>query len=174
MTDPPDQYRIERLAETHNRTSFKSGVEPLDRYLQSQASQDVRRRIATCFVAVPPESQTVCGFYTIAATSVPLGEIAAETVKKLPRYALIPAVRIGRLAVDMAHRGRGLGISLLVDSMKRALRADIMAFALVVDAKDDVAAKFYLHHGFIAFMSQPLSFYLPLADAAKQYSSAKE
>jgi GNAT superfamily N-acetyltransferase len=109
---------------------------------------------------------TIVGFYTVAASAIPLPDLAPDTAKKLPRYPLIPAVRVGRLAVAEGHRGRGLGAGLLLDAIGRALRSEIAAFAIVVDAKDDAAAAFYKHHGFIPLASGPMSLYLPLADVA--------
>ena len=173
MADAVSPFLIEPLSDAHDRAAFKSGVAALDRYFASQATQDLRRRIAACFVAVERDSNSVVGYYTIATSSLPLTDIAAATGKKLPRYPLVPAVRIGRLAVAISQRGKGLGAGLLIDGIKRSLRADLIAFAVVVDAKDDVAAAFYEHHGFTAFASAPMSFYLPLAEAAKQLSLPK-
>lgn len=160
-------YIIESLAPSHDRSGFKSGVEPLDRYFASQVTQDIRRRISACFVAVERASGAVAGFYTIATSSMPLLDIAAATAKKLPRYPLIPAVRVGRLAVAESHRGQKLGAALLADAIDRSLRSEIAAFAIVVDAKDDAAAAFYKHNGFIPFASTPMSLYLPLAEVAR-------
>ena len=67
-----------------------------------------------------------------------------------PRYASVPVVRMGRLAVDQRYRGKKLGSALLWDAVLRATRSEIAAFALVVDAKDDAAANFYRYHGFVA------------------------
>lgn len=167
MADRAAPYAIETLASEHDRAAFACGVEPLDRYLATQATQDIRRRLSACFVAVPTGGKAIAGYYTIAASSIPLPDIATATAKKLPRYPLVPAVRIGRLAVDVGHRGKGLGAALLVDGMARAIRAEIAAFAVVVDAKDDAAVAFYAHHGFIAFASAPTTLYLPLAEAAR-------
>jgi GNAT superfamily N-acetyltransferase len=162
-------FTIEPLGPQHDRAAFASGVEPLDRYFATQATQDVRRRVSGCFVAVHnTDAIAVAGFYTIATTSIPLLDLTATAAKKLPRYPLIPAVLIGRLAVAQGHRGIGLGAALLIDGIARTLRADLMAFAVVVDAKDEAAAAFYKHHGFISFVSAPMRFYLPLAEAARQ------
>jgi predicted GNAT family N-acyltransferase len=70
---------------------------------------------------------------------------------------------MGRLAVDLAYRGKGLGAALLADALRRAAKADIAAFALVVDAKDEHASQFYKHHGFVALGDAPLCLFLPLA-----------
>lgn len=167
ISEPTSAYILEPLASSHDRSGFKSEVEPLDRYFSTQVTQDIRRRVSACFVAVERASGTVAGFYTIAASSVPLLDIAAATAKKLPRYPLVPAVRVGRLAVAESHRGIRLGAALLADAINRALRSEIAAFAIVVDAKDDAAAAFYKHYGFIPFASEPMSLYLPLGDVAR-------
>ena len=89
--------------------------------------------------------------YTIAAASIPAPELPPEVTKRLPRYAALPAVRMGRLAVDVAFRRRGLGGALLADALRRVLLAPPAVFALLVDAKDDEAVAFYQHHGFQSF-----------------------
>lgn len=160
-------FRIESLGAQHERAEFVSGSKPLDRYFQQQVTQDVRRRITACFVAVSKSDQ-IAGFYTLASTSMMLTDLPAATSKKLPRYPTVPAVRMGRLAVDQNFRGVGLGAVLLADALARACAAEIAALALVVDAKDQVAAAFYAHHGFITFATEPLSLFLPLATARTQ------
>lgn len=83
--------------------------------------------------------------------------------KKLPRYPSVHAVRMGRLAVDQEFEGKGLGSGLLADALAKAASSEIAAFALIVDAKDAHAARFYLHHGFIALPDAPLTLFLALA-----------
>jgi ribosomal protein S18 acetylase RimI-like enzyme len=90
-------------------------------------------------------------------------DLPAATAKKLPRYPMVPAVRMGRLAVDQAFKGQGLGGALLADALARCARAEIAAHALVVDAKDEGAAAFYRHHGFVALPDSPLTLFLPLS-----------
>jgi GNAT superfamily N-acetyltransferase len=170
MADVP--FLIERLSDAHHRASFACGVPALDRHFANQVTQDIRRRIAACTVAVERASATVIGYATLAASSVPLSDLADPLAKKLPRYPLIPAVRVGRLAVAMGWHGKGIGSGLLVDAITRAIRADIIAYAIVVDAKDEKAAAFYQHHGFVPFQSVASSLYLPLAEAAKQLGLA--
>jgi ribosomal protein S18 acetylase RimI-like enzyme len=86
----------------------------------------------------------------------------AEVVRRLPRYPSIPVARLGRLAVDRAYRRLGLGGALLWDAAARAFRSEAAVFALVVDAKDQLAETFYRHHGFVAFPSLPRQLLLPL------------
>jgi len=139
-----------------------SDSEALNRYFQQQVTQDVRRRVAACFVALDGE-QRVAGYYTLAAASVLLAELPEGSAKKLPRYPSVPAIRMGCLPVDQAFKGQGLGGALLADALERAARSEIAAFALVVDAKDETAAAFYAHHGFIALPDAALTLFLPLA-----------
>ncbi|WP_322997206.1 GNAT family N-acetyltransferase [Castellaniella sp.] len=155
-------FRLALLDSTHDRAAFNSDSEPLNRYLQTQATQDVRRRVAACYVALTDE-QRIAGYYTLASSSVLLTDLPANIGKKLPRYPTVPAVRMGRLAVDQAFKGQGLGGALLADALDRAARAEIAAFAMTVDAKDDAASAFYRHHGFIDLPDSPLTLFLSLA-----------
>ena len=145
-----------------DRSGFECGVEPLDRYFKTQVSQDIKRRVTACFTALD-SSGRVAGYYTLASASILLTDLSESLAKKLPRYPNVPAVRMGRLAVDQDFKGKGLGAALLADALRRAVMAEIAAYAFVVDAKDESAAEFYAHHGFRATADNPLFLYLPLA-----------
>jgi ribosomal protein S18 acetylase RimI-like enzyme len=160
-------FVISPLALQHDRSAFSCGIDALDRYLQTQAGQDIRRHVANCFVASPPGTSIIAGYYTFSATSIPIADLPKEQTRRLPRYPIVPAALIGRLAVDRKYAGRGLGSTLLFDAIKRALRADAAIFAIVVDAKDEGAVAFYQHHGFQRFSSRPRSLFIPVATAMK-------
>lgn len=151
------------LDAAHDRTGFNSDSESLNRYLREQVTQDIRRRVAACFVA-SRDGQRIAGYYTLASASLLLVDLPASTGKKLPRYPTVPAIRMGRLAVDQEFKGQGLGGALLADALDRAFRSEIAAFALIVDAKDEAAAAFYRHHGFIV-LPDSLTMFLPLTTA---------
>ncbi len=155
-------FRIALLDAEQDRAAFHSNSEPLNRYLREQVTQDIRRRVAACFVALA-DGQRIAGYYTLASASLPLADLPASTGKKLPRYPTVPVVRMGRLAVDRAFQGQGLGGALLADALDRTARSEIAAFALMVDAKDEAAAAFYRHHGFMALPDSPLTLFLPIA-----------
>jgi GNAT superfamily N-acetyltransferase len=161
------RYLIEPLSSGHDRKDFSCGAEALERYIRTQASQDLRRRVATCFVAVEEGSNAVAGFYTLAATSLVLADLPEDQAKKLPRYPAIPAILLGRLAVATAAKGQGLGAALLVDAIARADESGIGAYALVVDAKDDAAKAFYEHFGFIVLHGATMRLAIPMATALK-------
>ncbi len=154
-------FKLSPLDAAHDRSAFRSDSEPLNRYLREQVTQDIRRRVAACFVALA-DGQRIVGYYTLASASLLLTDLPASTGKKLPRYPSVPAVRVGRLAVDQEFKGQGLGGALLADALERAARSEIAAFALIVDAKDEAAADFYQHHGFLALPDLRLTLFLPL------------
>jgi len=98
MTEP--LLRFEALSDQHDRSTFHCGEEALDRYFRTQATQDARRNISKCFVAVEIATGQVVAYYTLSATSIARDELPAEETRRLPRYAVFPAILIGRLAVD--------------------------------------------------------------------------
>jgi GNAT superfamily N-acetyltransferase len=155
--------RIEILGPAHDRSSFTCGVVALDSYLRERVTQDVRRRMAACFVAA--SGRQIIGFYTLSAAAIPISDLPPDTARRLPRYPTVPATRLGRLAVASEAAGQGFGGALLADAVRRALDAEIASFAMIVDAKDEPAATFYRHHGFIAFGAPGLCLFLPLATA---------
>lgn len=162
-----EQLTFAPLGPAHDRASFSCGIAPLDRYIRELATQDIRRRVSNCFVAADTAGR-LAGYYTLAATSLPLPDLSPEHARRLPRYTTFPACLVGRLAVDQTFRGQGFGGVLLVDAIARALRAEPAIFAMIVDAKDKAAMRFYLHHGLQRFTGRPMSLYLPLAEAARR------
>ena len=160
------KFSVAALDLATDRSGFECGVEPLDRYFRVQVGQDTKRRVTACFVATEVTTEVkgqIAGYYTLASASVSLADLPDALAKKLPRYPSVPAVRIGRLAVDQAFKGEGLGAALLADALRRAVKAEIAAYALIVDAKDETAARFYIHHGFVALPEQPLCLLMALA-----------
>ncbi|PYU82992.1 MAG: GNAT family N-acetyltransferase [Acidobacteria bacterium] len=166
------QYRIEPLADKHNRAAFSCGVEALDRYLQRQAGQDVTKHVAVAFV-ITPDGETIAGFYTLSAHVLNLGDLLDNVAKKLPRYPNVPATLLGRLAVSIDFRGRGIGELLLLDAFKRVLAntQEVGSAVLVVDAKDERAREFYLRHDFIPLPSQPNRFFYTVKTIEKLFES---
>ncbi len=159
--------RFEALGRHHDRAGFSSGQPELDDWFRRRAGQDERRNVARVFVALD-ETERVVGFYSLSSFTVSIGDLPEELAGKLPRYDAIPAALIGRLARDETVRGQGIGERLLVDAIRRILDAGrtLAVFAIVVDAKDDVAVAFYERYGFRAFQSRPSRLFLPTATAA--------
>ena len=160
MPTPP--FTIEPLGK-QDRDGFDSGSPELDAYLARQAGQDQRRSVAACFLAIETGTGVVAGFYTLSACHIHLDDLNEAARKKLPRYPVVPAVRLGRLAIDRRFQGRGLGSALIADAAMRAMRSEIAAAFLVVEAKDETAAAFYRHFGFAPDPIEPLRLYASLA-----------
>jgi GNAT superfamily N-acetyltransferase len=160
---PEGSLRVEALGPQHDRSSFVSGADALDRYLRSQAGQDARKNMAAPFVLVLPDG-AIGGYYTLSATGVNLTEFPGDIARKLPRYPLMPATRLGRLTVDRRQQGKGYGRFLLADALYRAARSEIASFAVIVDAKDDSARRCYERESFLPLPDQPMKLFRPMAD----------
>lgn len=152
MAPPRPDLKIEPLGSHHDREGFACGVDSLDRYLRRQASQDVRRKANGVFILVEPERpKTVLGYYTLCATGLAQGDVPAAARKHVPRYPLVSATLIGRLAVSEARQGERLGAMLLADAVRRAhaSASTVGSSMLVVDAINERAAAFYEGNGFV-------------------------
>jgi GNAT superfamily N-acetyltransferase len=159
---------ISPLGKSHDRKSFDCGEKSLNEYLHRYASQDIKRRINKVFVASPPQApQRVIGYYGLSACSLDANDLPDRLRRRLPRYP-VPVVLLGRLAVAESHQGQGLGSILLADALQRIVQASqVMAvYAVVVDALDNRAARFYQQFGFIPLPSQPLKLFLPMDSIA--------
>jgi predicted GNAT family N-acyltransferase len=134
--------------------AFACGSAPLDRYLKEQASQDAKERVAIPYILVS-EDNRIAGYYTLSADNIRVDDLPAELVDKLklPRYPVVGATLLGRLAPDLSFKGHGIGELLVADALKRWLRASrqVASFGVVVDAKDDHAHSFYREFGFMPF-----------------------
>ena len=165
MSDRP--FRLEQLA-GHDRAAFDCGKPELNAYFQRQVTQDVRRNYATCFVVVDNKSGRIAGYYTLSMGSIHLDELPEDLAKKLPRYPQAPVARLGRLAIDQVYQGQKLGSSLLADAIWRVAQSEVAAYAIVVDALDNNAVRFYEHFGFRKLGRGPKTLFLPLSTAVKK------
>lgn len=152
MTAPRPDLRVEALASHHDRDGFACGVDSLDRYLRIQASQDVRRKANGVFILIEPDHPSiVLGYYTLCATGLPQGEVPEAARKHAPRYPLVSATLVGRLAISQTRQGEGLGALLLADAVRRAYASagTVGSSMLIVDALNERAAAFYQANGFL-------------------------
>ena len=138
------------LDKSHNRRNFNCEEPSLTTYIQKQASQDIRKRLATCFVAID-ENQDVIGYYTLTSESIGRDFIPEKYLKQVPSNYNAPVVLLGRLARDIRAKGTGLGEHLLLDALFRSYTLSsqsIGAMAVVVDPINDYAIQFYKKYGF--------------------------
>lgn len=150
------------LKKEHNRGSFNSNTPLLDNYIKTQASQDVRKDLSACYV-MADEHNKVIAYYTLSANSISQEGISENQLKKLrlpSSYRNLPAVMLGRLAVDDQHKGKRFGELLLMDAFDRCLSAaeQIGTLAIIVDPIDEKAAGFYAKYGFMELKSSKRMF----------------
>ncbi len=151
-------------ANGHDRSSFRCGEQALDDFLRKYALQQSAKGISTVFVLIDDaQPSKILGFYTLSAAQVSVEQLSEAERKKLPRYP-VPCFRIGRLARNIENRGLGVGEILIGLAVGRCLqaRSQVGAYAILVDAKNEKAKRFYEKYGFVPFVDSPMSMYLPL------------
>jgi len=166
-TDKP-KPRIEKLNSTHAIAAFDCGVELLNRFLHRYALPNQRAESAQTYLAIVGD--LVAGFHSLTVGQVAYDDAPERLAKGLPRHP-IPIVLIARLAVDQAFQGRGIGIGLLRDALRRIKMVSEIAGVrgVAVHAKDDSAKAFYEHFGFVEFPDRPLTLYRLLKDIRLDY-----
>lgn len=164
------KYNVEPLdPREHDRVAFSCGSTDLDQYLQKQAKQDAERGISVTYVLCGSNRNTILGYYSISTASIETKQLPEDFKRKIPRYEALPAMLIGRLAVDSRYQRQGLGAHLLISALKRSLRIskEIGSIAVIVHAKDEQAAQFYKHYGFRCFADKLLHLFMPMLEIEK-------
>ena len=158
-----------------DRRAFSCGVASLDDWFRHRAGQDEKRNVARVFVAMD-DQHGVVGFYSLSSFALTIADLPGERARRLPRYDLIPAALIGRLARAQRVRGQGVGDVLLADAIRRILSAagTLAVFAIVVEAKDEKAAGFTRDFGFESFPSRPSRLFMPASHALAAIEKASE
>ncbi|MBF0137938.1 MAG: GNAT family N-acetyltransferase [Magnetococcales bacterium] len=116
----------------------------------------------------------ISGYYTLSAFAIAPKELPPEIAKRMPRYPVVPATLLGRLAVDMHFQGRGYGELLLLDALHRTLihATDVATIGVIVEAKDEHAMNFYQHFAFRPFPDHPRRLFLSLATIAQLFTDS--
>ncbi|AWN44974.1 GNAT family N-acetyltransferase [Methylobacterium terrae] len=157
------------LDDGHDRAAFSSGVESLDRYLHTQARQDLRRKANAVFILSACDTPSrILGYYTLCALAVSQGDVPAAARRHVPRYPQVSATLIGRLAVAREMQGRKLGSILLADALRRAFESagTVGSSMVVVDALNEAVAVFYETFGFVR-LPDSLKLILPMVQAGE-------
>src|SRR5258708_23812561 len=119
---PSGDLHIRLLDDQHDRIGFACGVESLDRYLKTQAGQDVRRKANAVFILSELcEPARILGYYTLCAMAISQGDVSETGRKHVPRYPLVSATLIGRLAVSKDRQATQLYAILLADALRRGV-----------------------------------------------------
>ncbi|MGV2830004.1 GNAT family N-acetyltransferase [Myxosarcina sp. GI1(2024)] len=157
--------KIESLdSRKHERSQFSCGRDSLNTYIIKQASQDLKRRVSTTFVLINEPEIEVLAYYTLSSYTVQITALNESLAKRLPRYPLLPATLLGRLAVDEKQKGKEFGELMLIDALRKSLEVSkkVASLAVVAEAIDEKAVSFYLKYGFQPFRQNPTKLYLPM------------
>ena len=170
------KFIFEKLSRDFARDDFDCGIESLNDFLKRYALQNLKKNISVTMVAASEENRKkILGYYSVSMAQVDFENLPAELAKGIPRYP-VPAMRIGRLAVDRAAQGVGLGGRLLRHALSRALELsqEVGTCIVLVDAIDENAKRFYEKYGFVSLIDLPLSLVLPMETIAEARRKGKE
>ena len=159
------QYIVELLDKVkHDIKFFNCGIKELDLYIKERGSQEIKKKVSAVYVIHEKGKKDIFGYYTLSSYSINLSDLPEDVIKKFPKYPLLPATLIGRLAVDKKLQGKKIGQHLLLDALFRSYRLSkqIGSIAVVVDAKNKKAKGFYEKFGFKSFHKHSLKLYLPM------------
>jgi len=112
-------YETRLLASTHEKSKFSCGKEMLDNYIRKQSGQDMKGKVAACFV-LTDDHKKIKGYYTLSNGSIPRSLLPESISRNLPKYKDLPVTIMGRLAIDLHFQGLGFGSLLLIDALKRS------------------------------------------------------
>lgn len=167
-----DYWDFVPLGKKHDRKQFDCGNSELNQYIRKYAKQNDKKGISKAYVATQAVTPTVVdGYYSISTCTIEFDSLPEDTTRRLPNYP-IPAVLIGKLAVDINCQGEGLGEELLVNALIRIVDVSekVGIYAVRVDAIDERAKQFYLRYEFIPFVDKSLSLFLPLKSIRQQFA----
>ena len=155
------------LTEDHDASLFESREPVLDEWLRNRAWRNLQAAASRTYVVCPEGSNRIVGYFALSMGQVLAQETSAAMRRNMPRH--IPAVMLGRLAIDKAWQGQGLGRALLADVARRAIRAgaEVSARLIVVHAISAAAEEFYRHHGFVRLPVETPTFALDLLKLQK-------
>ncbi len=166
-------YLVEQLsAAKHRRDEFACESPELTEFLRTRARKEMQARASACFVLVAEgDPGRIVGYYTLSQTAVVLGQLPEAVAKRLPRYPQLGATLIGRLARDLAWKGKDVGRLLLIDALRRCVRhsAEVGAVVVVTDPKDEKARTFYERHGFMPLDERRM--FMPMSELIEREAS---
>jgi GNAT superfamily N-acetyltransferase len=156
-------WSIEPLSKGHDRSHFSSGEEALDLFLKTQARQQQDKGFSRSYAAISPDGR-VLGFYSLSAGHVSMDLLSQEDRARFPYYEAIPAILLGRLAVDLSMQGKGLGVALFGHAAGQAIAMSkiVGVVLMAVDAKNDSVKEFYTRLGFKPLEGDPLRMFVPI------------
>ncbi|MGQ0621514.1 MAG: GNAT family N-acetyltransferase [Panacagrimonas sp.] len=160
----------------HDRIVFDCGEPPLNDFLRTKAAKHQTQRVSRTFVLTDTdEPKRILGYYSLSNSQIAREQLTEQEAKALPRHP-IPTVMLARLAIDKHQQGNRYGQWLLMDAIKRCalIGQQSGVYALLVDAKNEAARRFYERFGFVAISGHPMTLYLPLDTGLKTLQVAQD
>jgi len=152
--------------------AFSCGNAALDHYIREQASQDVKRGLASVFVFTAKDGpSTILAYYTLSSRELKFDQLPPEIAKKAGKYGYVGVTLLGRMAVAEKCKGTGLGALTLMNALDNSLAAskNVASWAVFVEAIDDAAANFYRKYGFIELPEDKHKLFLPMKTIGKSF-----
>jgi len=164
---PPSFDAFVLLTEAHDGSAFDSGEPVLDEWLRRRAWNNLLTAASRTYVVCPTGSSRVIGYFALSMGQILADEATGSMRRNMPKF--IPAVVLGRLAIDRPWQGKGLGRALLADAIQRSLRAsaEVSARLVIVHTISPAAEAFYVHHGFTRLPVETPTFALDLVKLRK-------
>ena len=158
----------EPLAASHDVSEFSCGYSTLDNWLKTRALSNQQRGFTA--VMVVHQDGRVVGYYGLAPTAV-VPSVLPRSIRTGQPPDPVPCLLLGQLATDLQWAGRGIGTGLLKHALARCVQAAslIGGRALMVNAIDDEAARFWARRGFIASKDDPLILFRSIGDIAASF-----
>ena len=154
-----------KLSPKHDFAAFDSGESVLDEWLRRRAPQNETSGASRTYVIC--SGNRIAGYYSLAVGAATHEQVPGRIRRNMPDP--IPVMILGRLAVDKAFRGKGIGAGLLKDAVLRTSQAAEIAGirALLVHAISDAAKRFYEAYGFISSPIDPITVMITLTEAQR-------
>lgn len=134
----------------HDREQFDSGEPVLDEWLHRYAGQNRRRDTAATWV-IANADDVVVAYASVAMTGVDRSAAPEVLAKGAPDP--VPALLLGRLAVDQRYANLGIGTALAAHVLATAVELNEKAAcrAVVVTALNEQARAWWERFGFRPF-----------------------
>jgi GNAT superfamily N-acetyltransferase len=157
-------WHEETITRKHDRSAFDCGDAELNQFLIRYARQSHDQGAAKTFLAIDDKTKAIPGFYSLAPASLACHRAPAFVQRGLPRHE-VPGFRLARIAINRAQQGQGLGGQLLLAAGRRCLMAATVVggTVLIIDAKNDRAAAWYVSYGAIPLINAERTLVIPLA-----------
>lgn len=166
----------EKLTAVHELSDFDSGEPVLDGWLRRRALQNEEAGASRTYVVcagTAADGMKVAGYYSLAVGAVAPMDAPGRIKRNMPDP--VPVMVLGRLAVDKAFQGQGVGTGLLKDAVLRTAQAAEIAGirALLVHALNGRAKRFYEAYGFISSPVEPTTVMITMVEAEKILSGPR-